>query len=69
MRVTTGFRLAQARAASESAKKRLIIYDQQGNLINQIYFPQSQDLKDLHVDELERNIYLLDDNKLLKITF
>jgi hypothetical protein len=53
----------------ESEKKSLVIFDRQGNLVNQIYFPSSKNLKDLHVDELERSIYLLDHNKLIKITF
>jgi len=53
----------------ESSKKRLIIYNKQGVLLNQIYFPSLSELKDLYVDELERNIYLLDNNKLLQITF
>ncbi|MDP4001270.1 MAG: hypothetical protein Q8P83_03445 [bacterium] len=53
----------------ESSKKRLIIYNKQGNLVNQIYFPSVTELKGMYVDELERNIYVLDGKKLLKITF
>lgn len=53
----------------ESAKKRLIIYNKQGQLVNQIYFPNARELKAMHVDESARSIYLLDQDQFLKITY
>lgn len=53
----------------ESNKKRLIIMSKTGVLINQIYFPTTTETYDFYVDEPARAIYLLDDNKLYKITF
>ena len=53
----------------EPTKKRLIILNKNGVLQNQIYFPNTSVLFDFYVDEASRSIYLLDDNKLLKITF
>jgi hypothetical protein len=53
----------------EAAKKRLLIYNKQGALVTQIFFPNSTDMKDLYVDETSRFIYILDSNKLLSITF
>jgi hypothetical protein len=53
----------------ESSKKRLLIYNKQGGLVTQIFFPNAVDMKDLYVDEQSRNIYILDSNKLLSITF
>lgn len=53
----------------EPAKQRLIIFNKQGQLVNQIYFPNSSDLTDMYIDETERSLYLLDQNQLLKITY
>jgi hypothetical protein len=53
----------------EANKKRLIVIHKNGALINQIYFPTTSSLSDFHVDEASRSIYLLDDNKLYRITF
>ncbi|MBX4204878.1 MAG: 6-bladed beta-propeller [Candidatus Doudnabacteria bacterium] len=53
----------------EAAKKRLLIYNKQGALVTQIFFPNATDMKDFYVDEQSRNIYILDSNKLLSITF
>jgi hypothetical protein len=53
----------------ESAKKRILIYNKQGALVTQIFFPNSTDMRDLYVDEQSRNIFILDSNKLLSITF
>ncbi|HEX9502708.1 MAG TPA: hypothetical protein VF974_00080 [Patescibacteria group bacterium] len=53
----------------ESNKKRLIVINKTGVLINQIYFPTTNSLSDFYIDEASRSIYLLDDNKLYKITF
>jgi hypothetical protein len=53
----------------ESAKKRLLVYNKQGALVTQMFFPNVSDLRDLYVDEATRNIYLLDSNKILSITF
>lgn len=53
----------------EPSKKRVVILNKNGQLINQIYLPNAQSLTDLAVDESGRNLYLLDDNKLYKITF
>ena len=53
----------------ESAKKRLLIYNKQGVLQTQIFFPSSTDLRDLYVDENQRTIYLLDSSQILSVTF
>jgi hypothetical protein len=53
----------------ETNKKRVIVMSKIGDLINQIYFPTTTNLTDFYVDETSRSIYLLDDNKLYKITF
>jgi len=53
----------------EGNKKRLIMINKNGSLINQIYFPTTSNPTDFYVDEGSRSIYLLDDNKLYKITF
>ncbi len=53
----------------EPEKKRLILYNKNGSLLNQIYFPNATNLTDFYVDETARNIYLIDANRLLKITF
>lgn len=53
----------------ESGKKRLLIFNKNGNLLNQLRFPNMKEVKDLYVDENQRFIYLLEENKLLEITF
>ncbi len=53
----------------EPSKKRIVIMSKTGGLINQISFPTATTPLDLYVDEAERSLYLLDDNKLLRITF
>ncbi len=53
----------------EANKKRVVILNKNGQLLNQIYLPSASSLFDLAVDEAGRNIYLLDNNKLYKITF
>jgi hypothetical protein len=53
----------------ESAKKRVLIYNKQGALLTQIFFPTTTDLRDIYVDENSRSIYLLDSNRILSITF
>lgn len=53
----------------EADKKRIVIMTKTGSLLNQIYFPSTSHLHDFYIDESQRNIYLLDDNKLYKITF
>lgn len=53
----------------EANKKRVVILNKNGQLQNQFYFPNSQNLFDFAVDEAGRNIYLLDENKVYKITF
>ncbi|MBX4186861.1 MAG: hypothetical protein KW802_01195 [Candidatus Doudnabacteria bacterium] len=52
----------------EANKKRLISMTKTGALINQIYFPTTSNLTDFYIDEAARNIFLLDDNKLYKVT-
>lgn len=52
----------------EGNKKRVIVLNKNGALINQIYFPTSQSITDFYIDEQSRSLYLLDDNKLYKIT-
>jgi len=53
----------------ESSKKRLLIFNKNGVLVNQVSFPNVTALKDLYVDETQRFIYLLDDNKLIQVVF
>ena len=53
----------------EAAKKRLLIYNKQGVLQMQILFPNAGDMKDLYVDESQRNIFILDGSKIFSITF
>jgi hypothetical protein len=53
----------------EGNKKRVIILNKNGALINQIYFPTTTNPTDFYVDEAARQLYILDDNKLYKITF
>src|SRR3989344_823354 len=53
----------------EPNKKRVVIISKAGNLINQIAFPTTQTPLDLFVDEAQRNLFLLDDNLLYRITF
>lgn len=53
----------------EPNKKRLIIFTKAGKLLNQLYFPSLSNIFDFAVDEGSRNIFLLDDNKVYKITF
>lgn len=52
----------------EASKRRIVVVNKTGVLQNQIYFPTLTNLKDFYVDEAKRSIYLLDDNKLFKIT-
>jgi hypothetical protein len=52
----------------EGNKKRLIVLHKNGSLINQIYFPSTNNLTDFYVDETGRSVYLLDENKLYKVT-
>lgn len=53
----------------EASKNRLLIYNKQGSILNQIIFLDGKDLSDFYVDEQQRNIFVLDGNKLLRITF
>lgn len=53
----------------EATKKRLLIFNKQGGILSQIIFPNAGQLSDFYVDEQQRSIYLLDGNKLLRITF
>ena len=53
----------------EANKKRILIINKAGKLLNQIYFPNAQSLIDFYVDEAARSIYLLDDKTFQKITF
>jgi hypothetical protein len=52
----------------EANKKRVIVLNKNGVLVNQIYFPTTQNITDFYIDEQARSLYLLDDNKLYKIT-
>lgn len=52
----------------EGTKKRIIVLSKNGTLVNQIYFPTTGTLTDFYVDEASRSLYLLDGNKLYKIT-
>src|SRR3989338_1887661 len=53
----------------EANKKRVVVLSKTGSLLNQIYFPNARDLRDLYIDEAARSMYLLDGDKLEKITF
>lgn len=53
----------------EPSKKRVVIISKTGSLINQISFPTTTTPLDLYIDEADRSLYLLDDNRLLRITF
>jgi hypothetical protein len=53
----------------EPNKKRVVILNKNGQLLNQIYLPSTESMSDLAVDEAGRNLFILDDNKLYKITF
>ena len=53
----------------EPSKKRVIIMSKTGELINQISFPTLNTPLDFWVDEASRSMFLLDDNKMVRITF
>jgi hypothetical protein len=53
----------------ESSKKRVLVYNKQGALVTQMFFPNSTDIRDIYVDEAARNMFLLDSNRILSITF
>jgi hypothetical protein len=53
----------------ETNKKRLIVLNKNGALVNQIYFPSTHNPTDFYVDEAGRSIYILDDNNLYAVTF
>lgn len=65
----TGLFVASNLYILEANKKRVVIINKTGALINQIYFPTASSPLDLYVDEAQRNLYLLDENKLFRITF
>ena len=52
-----------------AGKKRIIIFDKNGKLINQIYLPNQENLSNIWIDEGQRQIYILSNNKLLQVTF
>ncbi|MBL8030320.1 MAG: hypothetical protein JNN11_03665 [Candidatus Doudnabacteria bacterium] len=51
------------------AKKRLLIMDKQGNMINMLVSDKFTDLKDFVIDEENKTIYLLNGTELLKVNF
>jgi hypothetical protein len=53
----------------EPGQKRLLIFSKAGNLLNQVYFPNSGELTDFYVDETARHIDLINGNSLIEITF
>jgi hypothetical protein len=53
----------------ENGNKRLIIMSKNGVLVNQIILPKTSSLTDFYVNESARIINVLDNNKLLEITF
>ncbi len=53
----------------EPSKKRLLMISRTGALVNQIYFPNSNELKDFYVNETERRITLINGNQLIEIVF
>ncbi|MBX4191844.1 MAG: 6-bladed beta-propeller, partial [Candidatus Doudnabacteria bacterium] len=52
----------------EANKKRIIVLNKNGVLVNQIYFPSAQNITDFHIDEQTRSLYILDDNQVYKAT-
>jgi sugar lactone lactonase YvrE len=53
----------------EANKKRVVILNKTGALLNQISFPTATTPEELSVDEAQRSLYLLDNNQLLRITY
>jgi hypothetical protein len=53
----------------EPVSKRVLIYSRAGQLLNQVQFPELTELNDLFVDENARELYLINGNKVYKITF
>lgn len=53
----------------EPITKRVLIYSRQGELLNQVQFPELTELNDLYVDEAAREMHLLNGNKIYRITF
>ncbi len=52
----------------EPAKRRLLIFAKDGNLLNQIYLPNSSELKDFYIDENQRRLDVINGNSLIEIT-
>jgi hypothetical protein len=53
----------------EPVAKRVLIYNRKGELLNQVQFPNLTDLEDMYVDEAQRELLLVNGNKVHRITF
>jgi len=53
----------------EPVANRVLIYDRRGELLNQVQFPNLTDMKDLYIDEAQREMLVVNGNKVYKITF
>jgi hypothetical protein len=53
----------------EPVSNRLLIFSRTGELLNQVQFPELNDLKDMYVDEGQRQMLLLNGNRVYMITF
>jgi hypothetical protein len=53
----------------EPITNRVLIYSKRGELLNQVQFPELDDLNDMYVDETARELLLLNGNKVYRITF
>jgi|GEM_PF-2559239 len=48
---------------------RMLIYSRTGELLNQVHFPELSDMRDMYVDEAQRQMYILNGSKVYRITF
>jgi hypothetical protein len=69
LRQMTKIRVGNQVYLLEPISNRVLIYSRAGELLNQVHFPELNDLQDLYVDEAQREMYLLNGSKVFKITF
>lgn len=65
----TKIRVASQLYLLEPMSNRVLIYSKRGELLNQVMFPELNELNDLYVDESTRELLLLNGNKVYRITF
>lgn len=53
----------------EPVANRVLIYNKRGELLNQVQFPTLSDLRDIFVDETQRQMLLVNGNRVYTITF